>query len=440
MIPAGDGLWTLPALEHADEWFAHASTAVARSATGLYGIPMTALREHTVGDCRVCELEIQAPKWTAPAGTRWIASSDLAATAMEPVGLSSLLREWFLEQENDAIPVVRPPWERRGWYAEAVHWILSECSRLGYAPSRPIEQIKAAWSSSSILRINTSAGDLYFKAVYPKQPFEPAVIDALAKRWPRNVPAVVAADHDRGWMLMRDFGERTLDREPIARWQTANRVFSAIQITCSADLDPWWRLQCPDLRIPALVECMDRLLGDTAALRIDEPGGLSSAAATRLRELVPRMHDLWAELAEIPIPASIVQQDFRDGNLVMWERSYVFYDWSDTVVSHPFFACCRFLDFVEGNPRPPRGLPVGERMRRIADAYLQPWTRIIGDAELRRAFELTRQLNPIYLAIRWYLEAAYCEPTSSWGRAMRDAPAGALRRWLALMNKIDATP
>ena len=284
MIPAGDGLWSLPTLEHDDEWFAYASTAVARSATGLYGIPMTALREHAVGACRICELEIQAPQWTAPTGTRWIASSDLAATALEPARYLLSCANGF-EQENDAIPIVRPPWERRGWYAGAVHWILSECSRLGYAPSRPVEQLKAAWSSSSILRINTSAGDLYFKAVYSKRPSEPAVIDALAKRWPRNVPTVVAANHDRGWMLMRDFGERTLDREPIARWQAANRIFSGIQLACSADLDPWWRLQCPDLRIPVLVACMERLLGDAAALRIDEPGGLTTAAATRLREI-----------------------------------------------------------------------------------------------------------------------------------------------------------
>jgi hypothetical protein len=43
-------------------------------------VPIMALREHTIADCRVCELEIQAPQLTPPAGTRWIASSDLAAT------------------------------------------------------------------------------------------------------------------------------------------------------------------------------------------------------------------------------------------------------------------------------------------------------------------------------------------------------------------------
>jgi hypothetical protein len=185
-MPAGERLWTLPTVEHDDGWFPHVSTAVARSATERYGIPMTALREHTVADCRVCELEIHALQWTPPAGTRWIASSDLAATTLEPAALSALLRAWFCERESGAIPAVRPAWERSGWYAEAVRWILSECTRLGYAPSGPIEQLKAAWSWSSILRVNSSVGFLYFKADRVKPPSEPAVIDALARRWPRN--------------------------------------------------------------------------------------------------------------------------------------------------------------------------------------------------------------------------------------------------------------
>lgn len=401
---------------------------------------MTALHEHTVAGCRVCELEIQAQQWTPPVGMRWIASSDLTATDLEPAALSAVLRAWFHERETGAIPIIRPPWERRGWYAEAVRWILSECARLGYAPLGPIEQIKAAWSLSSILRVNTSAGALYFKAVFPKPPSEPAIIAALAQRWPRNVPTVVAADHERGWMLMRDFGEHSLDHEPIAQWEAANHTFSAIQLACSADLEPWWRLQCPDLRIPVLVACMDRLLDDPVALRIGEPGGLTTAAAARLRGAAPRLYDMWSELATISIPASLVQQDFRHGNLVMSGRSYVFYDWSDTVVSHPFFACCRFLDYVPSDLHQGRGLPVEERRRRIADAYLQPWTSILGIADLQRALYLARRLNPIYVAIRRHLDAPYCEPKSSWGRTMREGSAKELNRWLTNMDEKTTAP
>jgi hypothetical protein len=333
----------LPAFEN-DDWFAWALPAIARSATERYGILMTALHERIADHCRVCELEIQAQQWTPPADARWIASGELAAMELEPPALSTVLHAWFLEQETGAIPVVRPPWERRGWYAEAAGWILSECARLGYAPTGVVEQLKAAWSLSAILRVHTSAGALYFKADYTKPPSEPALIDALARCWPRNVPAIVAADHDLSWMLMRDFGGRSLDHEPIARWQAANRTFAAIQIACSADLESWWRLNCPDFRVPALVVYAERMLGDPAALRIGEPGGLTTAEATTLKELMPRIQDMWGELAAIPVPASIVQQDFRHGNLVMSGKSYLFYDWSDTVIGHPFFACCRFLD------------------------------------------------------------------------------------------------
>jgi hypothetical protein len=436
VVSAGDGRWTLPSLENQEPWFAYASTAIARSASGLYAIPMTALREHSVGDCRVCELEIQSQHWTPPVGTRWIACSDLAEMALEPAGLSIFLRAWFAGQEPGAIPAIRPPWERRGWYAEAVRWILSQCERLGHAPSGPVEQLKAAWSLSTILRVPTSVGALYFKAAYAKPPSELAIIDTLARRWPRNIPVVIASDVDRGWMLMRDFGERSLDHEPIARWQAANRRFSAIQLACSADLTPWWRLRCPDRRIPVLVACMDRMFCDPTATRIDEPGGLTSVAMAQLRKLMPRLHDMWGELATIPIPASLVQQDFRHGNIALSETGYVFYDWSDTVVGHPFFACCRFLDYLPNGPGSRRGLPVEERRRRIAVSYLQPWTRIVGHDDLWRAFELVRQLNPIYVAIRRHLETPYCEPTSSWGRAMREGPAVELRRLLASMDEI----
>ena len=43
-------------------------------------------------------------------------------------------------------------------------------------------------------------------------------------------------------MLMRDFGERSLIASPSPDGRPANRTFAAIQVACSADFEPWWRL------------------------------------------------------------------------------------------------------------------------------------------------------------------------------------------------------
>jgi hypothetical protein len=416
--------------EHLADGGAYASVQVARRATDTYGVLMTAMREHRVSGCRAFELEPQVSHWSPPHDTRWIASTDLAAMALTPTALSDLLGPWFLEGQTDFTPVTRPAWERPGWYADAARWIETECAHLGYVPSGPVEQEKAAWSLSCILKVPTSNGVLYFKVDDAKPPSEPAIIDRLAQRWPSNVPDIIAADHDRRWMLMRDFGKCSLDGQPIGRWNTANHTFATIQVACTEDLAPWLLLGCPDLRIPVLATHMDRLLDDDDALRINAPGGLTMSETTRLRDSLPRLHDLWNDLAAIPIPTSIVQQDFRHGNLVMRGESYVFYDWRDTVISHPFFACCRFLDFLQYRPLPRCGLPVNECAQSITNAYLQPWTHILGLADLKRAFELARRLNPIYLAIRWYLDGPYFESTSSWSHKMQDALASDLRRWL----------
>src|SRR5205809_2748741 len=115
-----------------------------------------------------------------------------------------------------------------GWFADAVAWIQSQLALPGYTAAGPIEQLKAAWGWSSILRVPTTAGRLYFKADYAKPPSEPALILALAERWPDNVPTIVAADLDRGWMLMRDFDGRMLDEQSLSECQGAVRPFAEL--------------------------------------------------------------------------------------------------------------------------------------------------------------------------------------------------------------------
>src|SRR5438552_511329 len=85
------------------------------------------------------------------------------------------------------------------------------------------------WRLSAVLRGERPDGPVYFKAVFPLFHHEPAVTEALAAEHPSALPELVAVDHERGWMLMRELA-RTHDwSAPDVGWTRALHVFGEIQ-------------------------------------------------------------------------------------------------------------------------------------------------------------------------------------------------------------------
>jgi hypothetical protein len=245
------------------------------------------------------------------------------------------------------------------------------------------------------------------------------VIRELASRWPYHVPTVLAAEESRRWLLMKDFGPRELSELPFARCPGALRLFGRLQRACSESLSEWQAIGCPDRRMDALANHLESLFSDPLLERGDPPFRLSAENRSRLMTARERLADELRELGASPLPVSIVQQDFREGNIAVRGRNFVFYDWSDTVLSHPFFSASRFLDFVPTtSQRPKRGagrrLPTAVRHERLIDAYLDAWTDYAPRDRLQAVFRQVRRLDPVYQAIRWYLELPYCEPGSPW--------------------------
>jgi hypothetical protein len=342
---------------------------------------------------------------------------------------------WFRQSGSRRPPAGRAPWESKGWFETAVAWIGEQVARLGYTPTGPVEQVKTAWSCSCILKVPTTAGHLYFKATYARPPAEVTVVQELGRRWPRHVPAVVAADPTRRWMLMRDFGSRELSGLPFARWPAALRHFGRIQRESSVRLSTWWGMGCPDRRMDSLVSLLEPLLSDPLLAEAEPPFHLTEDDLRRLQTNRERWTEDFLQLGASPIPASIVQQDFRAGNVAIRGRAYLFYDWSDTVVSHPFFSACRFLDFVVGSSggsgrRDHRRLPTVLRHQRLTDAYLEAWAEYAPPDRLRAVFRQAQRLNPLYQAVRWHLELPYCEAGSPWWRVARSVAAEMLMELL----------
>jgi Phosphotransferase enzyme family len=218
-------------------------------------------------------------------------------------------------------------WTDPAWLAEAHAWIAGHADPVG-----PIEQ-PHVYPWSTVLRVPTASGDVWFKANTAELRHEAAVVSLLAERRPDCVPSLLAADPERGWMLMADAGTRlrdVIERErDLGRWLDVLPLYAGVQVDLAADADALVALGAPDLRLAGLVERYERLL--------DGLGGVTAAERRELRGLVPEIEELRDELAAHGIPETIQHDDFHDGQVYVREGRYLLLDWGDACVSHPFF-------------------------------------------------------------------------------------------------------
>jgi Phosphotransferase enzyme family len=253
---------------------------------------------------------------------------------------------------SDTLKVSDTVWTDPKWLAEAREWIDAQ----GVELTGPVEQPHVRpWSTA--LRLPTTDGVLWFKANHPSLAHEAAVVSIISRRRPDLVPELVAADLASGWMLMRDGGERlreVIERErDLSRWLELLPHYAELQIELAEDADALVAAGAPNRRLAVLPERVG-------------PLELSGGQSARIEE--------WCErLAGYGIPETIQHDDFHDGQIFVQGERYLFFDWGDACVSHPFFTLAVTL---EGVLR--WGLDDIEDSVDIApfrDAYLEPFER-----------------------------------------------------------------
>lgn len=313
----------------------------------------------------------------------------------------------------------RLPWARPGWFEQAIAWIHAELERQNIRVSGTIDQPHVRpWST--VLRVPTSEGDVYFKATMPVLAHEPALTRALSRWRPDVMLQLLATDLGRGWMLMADGGTRLrevirADRD-LRHWEALLPIYAELQIELSGRLHELLALGAPDRRLAALPAQYERLLADTTAMHIDLPRGLTSAEYGRLNELAPRFAALCEKLTGYRIPETLHHGDFHDGNIFVRDGRYRFFDWGDSCVAHPFFSLRTTFVSVEYS----LGLDQGAaEFVRLRDAYLEPWTRYESREDLLAAFKLAHKVGMVNSALGWYrvvssleelLKEEYAEP------------------------------
>jgi hypothetical protein len=285
-------------------------------------------------------------------------------------------------------------WTDPAFVAEAHGWIDARLAELGLPRTGEIEQPHVRdWST--VMRVPTEAGHVWFKVNDARWRHEAALVSVLAQRAPDRVPPLLACDTETGWMLMADAGRRlrevAAEERSLDRWPDVLAATARIQLACEDDVDTFLAMGVPDLRLAALPAAYQQLLeehGDELEPRLQVPHS--------------RIEELCAELASYGVRETIEHDDLHDAQVFLSPHTgtALVMDWGDACVTHPFFTLSVTLmgvvawgvDDVAGS----------EDLGRHLDAYLGPY-RERYDGDLDAAAQLAMRLGWVCRAVNGYL-------------------------------------
>ena len=299
------------------------------------------------------------------------------------------------------VDAAQPPWTQPGWRERVDAWIYAELKSLDLSARGLIEQPHVRpWST--VLRVPTSGGAVFFKASSEVLAHEVDVTQALARLCPDCLPTILACDSAQGWMLMTDGGttvRKTIKADgDIGHWEKLLPRYAELQIKVADHVEDLLVLGIPDQRLATLPDQIERLLVNKDMLLINQPDGLKSTEYERLRAMKPHLTSLCERLAAYGIPESIHHGDFHDANIFLDGDRYIFFDWGDSSVAHPFFSLRTAFVIIEYF----QGYQEGSaELARLRDAYLEPWGQYGTREDLLASFNLSARLSPLSSALGW---------------------------------------
>jgi Phosphotransferase enzyme family len=406
LLARGDGGPRLPGTERPGPVWTAEAGEVLPGLRDLLGADALLLRTLEDGDdpsARVQRATLLAVPRAVPAlpdGLAWAGPAELADAGGDgDAALAARVVE-ELAGGGDG-PAVRP-WAARGWFAGAEQWLREAMAGLGRPLTGPVEQVQL-WDLSCVLRGPTAAGDVWFKAAAASPLFvnEGVVMGALAGLFAGRVPAPLAVDPARGWMVLDDLGPEVGWEAPVEVVEEVVRAFAGMQVEATGQVDRLLAAGCQDRRLERLaaqarawlpaIEATAELAG------IDPATWLSEDEMAALRAALPRFLARCEELAGYGVPPSIVHGDLHLGNVARGPGGYLFFDWTDACVAHPFFDLATVrrgtgFEAEEGE---------GELGDRLRAAYLPAWASFAPPDRLDCAFRLAVPLAAMHHAISY---------------------------------------
>jgi len=376
-----------------------------------------AVYEEDEAICRaeaVIVLETHAPQSVAG---KWLARHTLADVTLTEPKYCSLLERILGELETGQVPAVRPPWARPGWQREAAAWMTAELNQRGWTPTGLPELVRS-WSLSYVMRMEASTSDsaekvysaetqwFYFKTSLDLPLFvnEAVVTKELAALFPGHIPCPTAVEAENNWMVLEDFGTMIGHEAPLEDRLQILEQYGAMQVKSAELTEQLIALGCIDRRLVWMARQIEPLIThpETAkALTVEE--------AVQLRRLVQPLRRMCRKLADFAIPDALIHGDLHGGNVAGKSgqtEPLLFFDWTDSAVSHPFFDM--LLIYIE------KETAEREQMR---DVYLAHWLDYEPMERLLESWRLAEVLASVYHAVSYLY---IVEGVEDWGKKEMD--------------------
>lgn len=303
------------------------------------------------------------------------------------------------------VPKFKPPWRDLQWRADVEAWIHQAASAHGIRVAGAIESIhERAWST--MLRMPTTNGAIFFKAGGPTQSFEPELLGFLVAHFGQDTLPLIASDPARGWSLLPDGGttlrQATSDRADLSAWQIILHRYAQMQIEIVRLQAQLRSTGVPELPSSSLIGYLHKILGDDSLKLIgNDEDHLTANELHCLQDLTPRVTEMFAELDSFGIPLSLEHGDLHDANIFFREGFYRVYDWGDAAYTHPFFTLLipirHLADKLSVSEYDPH-----RKLLAIRDAYLEPWQSGFARDKLLAVWQLAHHLAKFARTINWY--------------------------------------
>jgi hypothetical protein len=222
------------------------------------------------------------------------------------------------------------------------------------------------------------------------------------------VPASLAVEAERGWLLLAEFEELLGWSEPIETRRELFSRFAGLQRRSVPLVDDLLAAGCLDRRLHVLEAQLDLLLANPVAV-----ARLTPEETSELKRLAPKLKRACRRLDALGLPATLVHGDLHPGNAARIDGELAYFDWTDACVSHPLIDL-QSLQWVDD-----------EAVRAaLLDAYVAAWDGAVS----AEAVELARIVTPLHHAVSYSTIVGNVERS---GMTELDATHGFLREALA---------